>query len=202
MEKRIISPFLTNKRLKFNEIEKLSGIRSNKLDYHLKKLIKSNVLQKEGDFYKLTESSERLIPYISEKDALLPVVLILIGDNKKAFLYKRQKRPYQDFLSLPGGKIILGESLKDSVKRIMKEKHNVNANLSKVSSISIEHLRKNKRVINSFLLILVTARTKEKITLTDLDKNKKRIIKSDYKLIKEDCSKKIKVNTINSIIKN
>ena len=94
--------------------------RSNKLDYHLKKLITKNILEKDKEFYKLTENSEYIIPYTSDKNSILPVVLILIGDKKKAFLYKRKKRPYQEFLSLPGGRILLGESIKDSVKRIMK----------------------------------------------------------------------------------
>src|SRR4030042_1021939 len=101
MEKERISLFLTNKKLKFNQIEKLLKIRSNKLDYHLKKLIDKKIIEKTNNFYKLTEISEYLIPYTSEKNALLPVVLILIGNDKKAFLYKRTKRPYQGFLSLP-----------------------------------------------------------------------------------------------------
>jgi ADP-ribose pyrophosphatase YjhB (NUDIX family) len=202
MEKEILSLFLTNKKLKFNEIEKLLKIRSNKLDYHIKKLIKKNIIEKKNNFYKLTESSEYLIPYISEKNSLLPVVLILIGNNKKAFLYKRAKRPYQEFLSLPGGRILLGESIKESIKRIMKEKHNLNATLTKISSISLEHLKKDDKIINSFLLVFVTAKIKEKINLINIEKYKKYIIKSDYNLIKKDYKKTISINTINSILNN
>jgi len=202
MEKEILSLFLTNKKLKFNEIEKLLKIRSNKLDYHIKKLISQNIIEKKNNFYKLTESSEYLIPYISEKNSLLPVVLILIGNNKKAFLYKREKRPYQEFLSLPGGRILLGESIKGSVKRIMKEKHKLNATLKKINSVSIEHIRRKNKIINSFLLILVTANIKERINFIDIEKYKKYIIKSDYKLIKKDYKKAIGINTINSIINN
>ena len=202
MEKEILSLFLTNKKLKFNEIEKLLKTRSNKLDYHIKKLISKNIIEKKNNFNKLTESSEYLIPYLSEKNSLLPVVLILIGDSKKAFLYKREKRPYQEFLSLPGGRILLGESIKESVRRIIKVKHNLNATFTKVNSISIEHLRKHNNIINSFLLIFVTAKIKESINLIDIEKYKKYIIKSDYNLIKKDQNKSIKINTINSIINN
>jgi ADP-ribose pyrophosphatase YjhB (NUDIX family) len=202
MEKEILSLFLTNKRLKFNEIEKLLKTRSNKLDYHLKKLISKKIIEKNNDFYRLTESSEYLIPYISEKNALLPAVLILIGNNKKAFLYKRTKRPYQGFLSLPGGRILLGESVKESVKRIMKEKHNLNATLEKINSVSIEHIKRNKKVINSFLLIFTTAKTKEKINLVNIEKFRKDIIKSDYNLIKKDYNKSIRIGVINSKINN
>jgi len=200
MEKEIVSLFLTNNKLKFNQIEKLLKIRSNKLDYHLKKLINKKIIEKNNNFYKLTETSEYLIPYMSEKNAVLPVILILIGDKQKAFLYKREKRPYKNKLSLPGGRILLGESIKGCVKRIMKEKHNLNANLEKINSILIEHIKKKNKIINSFLLIFTTAKLKEKINLTDIEKNRRNIIKSDYDLIKKDNDKIASINIINSKI--
>ncbi len=99
--KKILELFLYRHKLKFNEIEKITGIRSNKISYYLKKLIQKKILEKQGDFYSLTESSEFIIPYLSEKKAVLPVILIVIEKNKKIFLYKRDKRPYKDKLSLP-----------------------------------------------------------------------------------------------------
>ncbi len=189
MEKEIIKLFLTEKKLKFNEIEKSLKIRSNKLDYHLKKLIKKEILEKNNNDYSLTASSEYLIPYISEKNSVLPVILILIGNKNKVFLCKREKRPYKNLLSLPGGRILLGENIKDSVKRIMKEKHNINASLQKINSVSLEHVLKNKKIIHSFLLIFVTAKTKNKINLTQIKENKSKIISSDYKLIKNETNK-------------
>lgn len=198
MEKGILSLFLKNNKLKFNQIEKLLQIRSNKLDYHIKKLINKKILEKSGEFYQLSETSEFLIPYLSDKKTLLPVLLVLIGNKRKAFLYKRTKRPYQGFLSLPGGRILLGESISESVKRIMKEKSNVDATLDKINSITLEHLIKNKKTINSFLLIFVTAKTKDKLLLTDIDKNKKLIIKSDYILIKNYSKKVSNINILKS----
>jgi ADP-ribose pyrophosphatase YjhB (NUDIX family) len=200
MEKKIIHLFLTNHKLRFNEIEKKIKERSNKLDYHLKRLIDKKIIEKEKDYYKLTENSEYLIPYVSEKNAVLPVVLILIGNNKKAFLYKRTKRPYENLLSLPGGRILLGESINESVKRIMKEKHGINIAFEKINSVSIEHLKKGSKIINSFLLIFINAKTKEKIDFVDVDKYEKDIIKSDYNLIKRDYNKKININIISSKI--
>lgn len=201
MEKEIISLFLTDKKLKFNQIEKLLKTRSNKLDYHIKKLIKKNILEKRGNYYQLSDASEYIIPYISEKKVLLPVVLVLIGNDKKAFLYRRTKRPYQGLLGLPGGRILLGESIKDCVRRIMKEKHNINAIFERVNSVSIEHLRKKNKMINSFLLIFITARTKDRMDFTYLEKNKKEIIKSDYDLIKKDKNKTVNIKIINSVVK-
>jgi DNA-binding Lrp family transcriptional regulator len=162
MEK-ILRLFLYNSRLRFNEIEKQSDIRSNKLAYYLKKLTKEKVLKKEDNYYSLNEDSEYLIPYLDSRISVLPVVLIALTKNKNVFLCKRQKKPYKDKLSLPGGRIILGENIKNSVKRIMK-KYNINASLKKINSISLEQVKKGGKIIHTFLLIFVSAETKNKLS--------------------------------------
>ncbi|MFZ5955591.1 MAG: NUDIX domain-containing protein [Nanoarchaeota archaeon] len=187
MEGKILDLFLCNDKLKFNEIEKLLKIRSNKLTYHLKNLLKKGILKKENSFYSLSETSESLIPYLSSKKSVLPVILVHIGDDKNSFLYKREKRPYKDKLSLPGGRILIGESIQEAVKRIMKEKFGIKAKFNQIKSLSFEHATKSGKVINSFLLILVRGTALEKIDLINVDKNKPNIISSDYKLIKSKC---------------
>ena len=199
MEKKILRAFLHNHRLKFSEIEKITKIRSNNLTYHLKKLIDKNILNKKADNYELTETSEDLIPYISDKKAVLPVVLISIKNTKGVFLYQRQKRPYKDKSSLPGGRIKLGETIPQATERIMREKFRINCKFKNINSISLEHVKKNGKIIHSFLLILVTATTKDKIEYTNL-KDKKEIISSDYRLIKNDLNRETKIQNIISRI--
>ena len=196
MENEIIKLFLRENKLKFNEIEKLLKTRSNKLDYHLKKLVAKKIVNKEKGFYFLSESFEYLIPYLSDKESVLPVVLILIGNDKNAFLYKREKRPYKGLLSLPGGRLLLGEEVRDCVKRIMKEKHKINARLGKVNSVSLEHVKKNGKIVHSFILIFVNAKTKDDLNLIGVSRNKSKIIPSDYKLIKEDFDREVNLKTI------
>ena len=116
-------------------------------------------MKKENEFYCLNEDSEYLIPYIDSKISVLPVILIALTKEKKIFLYKRQKKPYKDKLSLPGGRLILGENIKNAVKRIMK-KYNINAHLKKINSISLEQVKKKGKIIHTFLLIFVSAETK------------------------------------------
>lgn len=196
MEK-ILNLFLYNNRLKFNEIEKSTKIRSNKLTYHLKKLIQKGVIIKEKDFYRLSETSEHIIPYLSEKKSILPVILIAIEKDKKIFMYKRYKRPYNEKLSLPGGRILLGETIPKATERIMKEKFNITCKFKKINSISLEHVKnKNKRIIHSFLLIFVTATTRDIINYVDVKENTMEIIPSDYKLIKKDLDKKADIKNI------
>lgn len=183
LENSILDLFLFSHKLKFNEIEKSLAVRSNKLNYHLQNLIKKGIVIKENSNYSLTETAEHLIPYLSEKKALIPVILILIGNSKKAFLYERKKRPFKGLLSLPGGRLIIGESIPNAVKRIMKEKHNSETKMTKINSISLEHVKKSNKIIHSFILILVSAKASG-LEFMDVNKNKSRIIKSDYHLIK------------------
>jgi len=75
------------------------------------------------------------------------------------------------------------------------KKYKINATFKKVNSISLEKVKKNNKLLHSFLLILVTATTKDKISLTNT-KNKSKIISSDYKLIINDLDKEIKVKNI------
>jgi len=194
MEKQILNTFLYNEKLKFNEIEKLLKTRSNKLAYHIKSLVEKNILTKNNEYYSLSLNSEHLIPYISEKTSPLPIILIHIGDDKKCFLHKRKKRPFLNMLSLPGGRLLMGESIDDGAKRIMKDKFKIKIDFKKINSVSLEHVMKESK-IHSFLLILTSASTKEKIKLTQVAKNKKSIISSDYDLIKNSTNKITKIET-------
>jgi ADP-ribose pyrophosphatase YjhB (NUDIX family) len=200
MEETIIKEFLYNNRLKFSDIEKSLKTRSNKLAYHLKNLIKKGVLEKQGNAYQLSETAEELIPYLSEKQSLLPVILIALAKNSnQVFLHTRKKRPFKNKLSLPGGRILSGESLNEAVNRIMKKKHSINAELKNINSVSIEYVKKHDKKLHTFLLILATATTEDKIEYTNVSKNKSKIISSDYNLIKKDIKKQIEIRKFTTI---
>ncbi|MEA3329798.1 MAG: NUDIX domain-containing protein [Nanoarchaeota archaeon] len=196
MEKNILELFLFDNKLKFNEIVKALNQRSNKIAYHLKKLIKKQILIKENETYSLSKTSEKLIPYLSDKKSTLPIILIHLGNEKQCLLYKRKKRPFKDILSLPGGRLLIKESIQQATKRILKEKHNIKSKLKKVNSVSLEHVKNKNKKVHSFLLIFVTVTSKDKISLTNIKENKSKIISSDYKLLKKDLDKEIKIQTL------
>lgn len=182
MEEEILNLFAYDSNLTFTEIKNKLKIRSNLLSYWLNQLLKKQIIQRNNNSYSLTESSEYLIPYLSKNKSILPVILIQIG-NSSCFLHKRIKRPYKGLLSLPGGRILLGESLKSASERIMKNKFNIEIKETKLKSISLEHIKKKNKIIHTFILILVTSKSKSPIYLTDINKNKRLIIPSDYHLI-------------------
>lgn len=197
MEKEILKAFLYNHELRFSDIEKKVRLRSNKLAYHIKNLVKKGVLEKSGDFYKLTEVSENLIPYLSDKQSPLPVILIALQkDSNNLFLYPREKRPFKGKFSLPGGRLLKGESIIDSVKRIMKDKHNLCVDFKKVNSVSLEQVFSKNKIIHSFLLIFVSVTSKDNINYINVQKQRKNIISSDFKLIKKDLKKRTIINNL------
>ena len=184
MKDEILNLFAYESNLIFTDIKKKLKIRSNLLSYWLNQLIKKAIIEKHNNSYSLSESSEHLIPYLSKNKSILPVILIQISNSSSCFLFKRTKRPYKSFFSLPGGRILVGESLKSASERIMKTKFNIEIKQTKIRSISLEHVKKKNKIIYSFILILVTAKPLSEITLTNINKNKKLIIPSDYKIIK------------------
>ena len=65
----------------------------------------------------------------------------------------------------------------------MKNKFNVNVKLKRVNSVSLEHIKKKKKIIHSFILIYLSVEAKDNVELIKLKGNKTRIIPSDYRLI-------------------
>jgi len=190
---KIIKPFLYNDELKFNELQKSTGLRSNKLAYYLKQLLRKGTLEKEKDNYRLSDDS--IIPFVSEKQSVLPVILVSIKKDNRIFLVEREKRPFKGKLGLPGGRLLAGESISDATKRIAK-KFFVKAKFNGVNSISLEHVKNGVEKVHSFLLILVSATADDNIDFVDVDKVKRKIIGSDYWLIKNKLDDQIKVDSI------
>ena len=198
MKNKVIEVFLYNDKLKFSEIEELTNLRSNKLAYYLKSFEQEKIITKENGNYSLSSDFEHIIPYVSDKQAALPAVLIAIGKKESFFLHFREKKPYKGFLGLPAGRILVGEGVEDAVKRIMKNKHGIDAKLKHINSVSLEHIRKNGKVVHSFLHILVSASTKDKVSYLNIEKNKNKMIKSDYWFLKNHRKLKYDLKTINS----
>jgi len=191
---------LYSDRLKFNEIEKKTKIRSNELAYLLKRMVSDGILIKNKENYELTEESEKQIPHFSESSETspLPVVLILCVKNNKLLLIKRNKRPYKDYWSLVGGRIRTSETIKNATLRILKEKTFLDSKFISINAVVHEKYGEKGRIKNAFILFLAKVspanEIKEKESIkwfskTDLKKLK--IVPSDLWLIENKMSSKI-----------
>ena len=157
---KIFQVLSENKYLSFNQIVKLTNIRSNKLSYQIKVMSEKNFLNLNEGKYSLSLEAQRLIPYFSQifkkEVGVLPVVLGIVRNEDKILLIKRKKMPYKDHWGLIGGKQIGGETIAETIEREVHEESKLKAKFSKCNSVVYERLRENGRFKHSFLLLITT----------------------------------------------
>ena len=176
---KIFELFLNNDKLKFSDIEKAIKIRSNMVSYHIEQMQKEDLIQKKGEYYQLTEGAERYIPifsHVTGKDmSPLPVILVAAMDEKKGkttrksdrkndseesrkiLLIKRNKRPYKDYWSMIGGKVLHDESFEEASQRIIKYKTGLDARFVSINSIFHEKVLGDDGIKHTFILIFSKA---------------------------------------------
>ena len=81
----------------------------------------------------------------------------------------------------------------------MLNKFNIKIKNPLLSKIFFEHIKKKNKIIHSFFIFLITANSEE-VNKININKNKSKIIPSDYIILKSRSNKKIK--TIISQLKN
>jgi len=210
----IFKLFLENNKLKFSQIEKHLRIRSNMVSYHLTSMVKDGILSKKGEYYSLTDHAEKYIPIFSEMFGLdvgpVPVVLVAVMNKAgtKMLLVKRNKRPYKDYWSMIGGKILLHEDINSASIRKVFEKTGMACDFVSLNNIMHERVEGSGIVKHSFILMFTkvvsnTAKFKESsagtlkwFDLKMLDSEKDKIIPSDYWLIKNSLNKKMKMQNL------
>ncbi|MBW3004507.1 NUDIX domain-containing protein [Candidatus Woesearchaeota archaeon] len=204
---QIFKLFLKNTKLKFSEIEKALQIRSNMVSYHLEKMQEEGLLEKKDDYYYLTKKAERylpIIPHITGQElGPLPVVLVAVLKKDKVLLIKRNKRPYQNYWCMLGGKMQMEETFGAAAKRVVKEKSGLDAKYDGMAGVLYERVEGEDIIKHSFIHFFVrmqaeTAEFKEAesgelkwFKIKDLDKEK--IIPSDLWLIKHRLNSNIEV---------
>ncbi len=196
---KIFELFVKSKHLRFSDIEKAIGIKSNTLTYYLNSMVKEGMLQKEDDEYMLSTHGEKLIPFfahITQKltGGCLPVVLSAIIKDNQILLINRKKRPYQGYWGLPGGKLHLEESLEECALREVKEETGLDCTFSNIAAIVHERVKEKDVYKHAFLLFFVVLKLKAgKITESEEGRlewfplktlQPERIIPSDYQMIK------------------
>ncbi|MBW2997636.1 NUDIX domain-containing protein [Candidatus Woesearchaeota archaeon] len=199
--KKIFQQFLYNKRLRFNEIEKLTAIRSNDLAYFLQKLVEEGTLRKEGEMYMLSDQAEKYIPFFvesEEKMSPLPVVLVACLDDGKVLLWKRNKRPYDGHWSLPGGRLRLGETVEKASLRVLKDITFVDGSFESVNAV-VNERHAGDKLKHGFLIVftktspLNSIKDKENVRWFDVSALPDGMIPSDKWLLQEKMGSRIEL---------
>lgn len=195
--------FLYSEELSFSEVLKKTGIGSSLLAYFLKKMVAEATLEKKRGKYRLTEEAEKMIPFFAGNDLLLsplPVVLVACVKEGKILLSSRHKRPFKGFWSLPSGRLLISERIKEACERIMPEKYSVNVSFRNICAVIFERLEQNKKPKHGFVFFLAKAEPISEFKETgslkwfDVSRLKKReVIASDHWMITELLSRKSEV---------
>jgi len=151
----IFKLFTTNTALQFNEIEKATNIPSNKLSYHLEELQKENLLEKQENLYKVTKSAQNLLPKLTQitgkEEGPLTVVISAITKDNKILLMKREKRPYQGYWSLTGGKMKFSESIKEGAIREAEEETGLDLEFKGIKGVVHERVKEDNIYKHGFV---------------------------------------------------
>lgn len=157
---QVFKLFQYQRELRFAEIQHATGLRSNLLAYTLGALVKRGVVQKEGERYRLSAKAETRIPYVHHDNAIspLPVVLVrCVNSAGNVLLIKRMKRPYDGLWSMPGGRMLAGESIEHAATRILKEKTFLDCTTRGVRALCNERVIDGDKTKHAFLLLVVDA---------------------------------------------
>jgi 8-oxo-dGTP diphosphatase len=211
-QEKIFETFIKKHRQKFSDIEKTTDIQSNKLSYHLSKMVEQDLLIKEGDFYSLSKKAEKLIPFFAHMTGKeignLCVVLCAIIKDKKILLMKRKKRPYQGYWGLIGGKLQLSDSISGAALREVKEETDIDCQFTELNSVLHERVKENDEFKHAFVLFLCTLTPKGDhkkefdteeglVKWFDLNSlNKDELIPSDHYMIKNLLNNKTNIKEV------
>lgn len=200
VQHRILSCFCRASVLKFSDVHKLVGERSNVVAYHLKKLLAQGILVKQGEQYLLSQEAEFFLPYLNANEKLkLAVALIAIVRQNKVLLIKRDQRPYQHYWSLPAGKIRFDESIADAAVRSAQRELGAHIEVDGVCGVVDEQVHAD-RPKHGWLLFLVKARARTPVkngrwvAVKDLDGL--RMIESDKWMVRNLLTKRMDVNHV------
>src|SRR3989344_3052861 len=136
--KGVILEKLMKKELSFSEILKETELRDHgQLNYHLRTMLDEALVEKKNEKYSKTPLGERMGVYIKQFQSiemyLLSVVCAIVKNEKgEILMLKRAKSPQKGKWSFPGGKIALGETIKQTAERELFEETGVKARFDSV----------------------------------------------------------------------
>ena len=123
----IISALIFKKGARFSQLN-VEKLPSDQFNYHIKELIKKEILVKNGDSYELTDKGKIISWDINASSATIekrPTTAVKTVCIKKEdgivkyLLQKRTKHPYYGYYCFPGGKIKMGKKMEDEAIEIL-----------------------------------------------------------------------------------
>jgi 8-oxo-dGTP pyrophosphatase MutT (NUDIX family) len=143
----ILKKLLFSEGLKFSELKPFEDIETNKLSFHIEKLIQLGHVIKDGIIYKLTESGKEFANRMDtdnaqmKKQGKIGIIMCCMktdGDEPEFLIYTRKKHPFFGSQGYSSGKVWYGERTWETAIRELKEETNLDA-AEKPTLFTIEH---------------------------------------------------------------
>jgi len=170
LQKHIIDVLTYQEFARFSDLN-LAKTDTNVFSYHLKVLVKAEVIKKVGDTYTLSQKSftyiDNLTKYSSSNQPKILCMVLIQNSEGDVLLWKRHKQPYIDRWTLPYSKILASDSSAlEGGKRVAREKLGlINQPIAHVGDAYIR-VHDNKDTLST-TLVHVLRFNKDVITITD-----------------------------------
>ena len=120
----------------FAGLQKVSGLESDHVKFHIKRLVELGYVEKQGVKYRLSIKGKEYANKLDtdagviERQPKVAVLLIVERDHdgeKQYLLQERRKHPYFGYWGAPTGKIRWGESILETASRELEEETGLTA---------------------------------------------------------------------------
>ena len=178
---------LNGNGMPYSEIYKALEIRSNLFDYHVKRLLKHDMITKHKNRYGLSSKGQAFYPYLKIEKQPITAVVIIIQKNNKIVLVKRNKHAFYGYWALPGGKICFGETIDEALQKICQIETGLRLKDKKYIATIQEIVKEEEDNKYHFIILLYKVKAIGELKrgkLFCINRLPRKIIPSDMKMLK------------------
>jgi len=133
IQRQILGKLQFADKLHYLEMKPDENIENNQFDFHLKQLIKQQLVEKQGQFYIFTDAGKKYIASYDTQNKKIETGAMNVAwlictrgkkDSRTLLVYTRKKQPFFGCQGFPAGKIKLGEKIEEGASReLLEETH-------------------------------------------------------------------------------
>ena len=149
---------------------------SNKLAYHLNRLVKLGLAKKSKNGYSLTERGKALTAFLDTKgvETTFPTLayIVLVKNNGRLLCQERLKQPFKTLHSFPSGQVPFGTTAHDAARNGLLEQTGIRVDKLRHKGIEeIKTFEGEQLLYHHILLIFETESTDIQLKQTPKAKN-------------------------------